>query len=106
MVKGATADQIDLVNSGDCLTIDSAFRQIPNATRILGNGNKSKTAAAIERISSLLATGVDPAEIRVVCASSIICPEFTEQLRGRLDATYAGAADERRKRKQAEFDQA
>ena len=94
MVRGASIEEIEIAESGDYLTLDPAFCKIKHAVRILGGGNSSKTSALIEQILQLLEAGASPVDIRVVCASSAACLDFTECIRKKMDDQHKGWADE------------
>jgi hypothetical protein len=81
MTKGVAAKEGRTADLKDYVTLDSAFCQVKQAVRILGSDNNSKTSALIERILVLVDAGVKPTDIRVVCASSAVCLDFTERLR-------------------------
>lgn len=93
MVKGATADEIEIAKTGGFLSLDPAFCQVKEAIRVIASGNKIKTAASVERVAELLAAGCAPADIRVICATSAVCDDYKKRLRAKL-GDNAAAADE------------
>ena len=94
MIKGISEEELNNAESGAYLTLDSAFCLVKQAVRILGSDNNSKTSALIERVITLLDSGVRPADIRIICASSVACLDLKEGLRRRLDPGKADALEE------------
>ncbi|MDR1422862.1 MAG: hypothetical protein LBI64_08390 [Coriobacteriales bacterium] len=90
----AGASEARLTDLENYLTLDPAFCQVKQAVRILGSDNNSKVSALIEQIVALLDAGVEPADIRVICASSTACLDFAKRLREQFGDEQSGVPDE------------
>ena len=94
MAKDTSVKETKAADSGDHISLDSAFCQVKQAGIILSSDNANKISVLLEQIVALLNAGVKAVDIRVICAASTACFDFKEHLKRQLDPKQADAIDE------------
>ena len=88
-MRGATARELEIAESGNYLLVDEAFRGVPRAKLISGASGERAVAAQVEELASLKEAGVSGGDVLVVCASMQEARAFAAKARERLGEAWA-----------------